>query len=43
MQRAADVVAHALSLARNEGVNLQAAIEDKWLRRADPSSVILAS
>ncbi|GAA0998906.1 pyrophosphohydrolase domain-containing protein [Subtercola frigoramans] len=38
----ADVVAHVLLLARNEGVNLEAAIEDKWLRWADSSAVTSA-
>ncbi|UFS60662.1 pyrophosphohydrolase domain-containing protein [Subtercola endophyticus] len=38
----ADVVAHVLLLARNEGVNLEAAIEEKWLRWADPSTVMSA-
>lgn len=33
----ADVLAHILLLARNEGVDLDAAIEDKWLRWAEPS------
>lgn len=39
----ADVLAHVLLLARSEGLNLEAAIEDKWLRWANPVTVMPAS